>query len=873
MPMLQSGSRVGSYEIIAPIGAGGMGEVYRARDPKLKRDVAIKVLPGEWARDPERLARAQREAEVLASLNHPHIAQIYGHQEVAGSPCLVLEFVDGETLQERLKRGPLPLPEALEIAAQIADALDAAHERGIVHRDLKPANIKITPQGQVKVLDFGLAKTSEVMPVEELSHSPTLAGSATGAGVILGTSAYMSPEQAKGRSSDSRSDIWAFGVVLYEMLSGKPPFEGESVVEILGGVLRAEPDWTALPPYTRRIVRSLLRRCLQKDRAQRLRNIADARFQLEEALTEPAAGTTVTAPIRRSRERMWMAAAVIAATLVVAFAMWHVFSAPAEANETRLQVVTPPAINLTSFAISPDGRTLVFQATANGKAELYLRTLDSEKPRPLTGTDNATLPFWSPDSRSVGFFADGKLKRIDIGGGAPQIIADAPNSPSGTWNSEGVILFSLASTGPLQRVSSGGGPVTPVTTVDPPRQVSHRFPRFLPDGRHFLYFAVGTPEGRGVYVGSLDNNERKRLLDADSAAVFVPANLLVFTRQRTLFAQPFDVKRLETAGDPIPIADGLNSNLDWVAEPSFSVSNRGTIAYRLAKNENQLMWLDRSGRQTEAIGEPDTTVSQEMRLSPDARTLALARSLNGNFDLWLIELARKVLRRLTFNPADDNNPVWSPDGNRIAFSSRQKLGNHNIYMKPVNGTGSEEPLVESSENTFPQDWSSDGRFLLYLVDSAKTASDVWALSLADRKSFPIVQTNADEGNARFSSDGRWVVFTSNETGRYEVYVQPFPGPAAKSAPISTNGGINPQWRSDGKEIFYLGLDNRLMAVPVTLHTNAQVESGVPVALFALRPRSEYEASRDGERFLIHSLTEDASSSPITIVLNWAGRKK
>jgi len=872
MPELRSGSHVGPYQILAPIGAGGMGEVYRARDTKLKRDVAIKILPSEWAHDPERLARAQREAEVLASLNHPHIAQIYGHEQAAGSLCLVLEFVDGETLQERLKGGPIPLAEALEIASQIADALDAAHEGGVVHRDLKPANIKITPQGQVKVLDFGLAKTLEVAADGNLSHSPTLAGSATGAGVILGTSAYMSPEQAKGRAADSRSDVWAFGVVLFEMLSGRPAFEGESLLEILSSVLRADPDWSALPAGTPPAIRTLLRRCLQKDRSRRLRSIGDARFQIEEAAHQTPATPAVTAPPRRGLERLWMAAAVAASLVAVTIAIWSFSRDTGGAMETRLQVVTPPAINLTSFAISPDGRSFVFQAAPKGKPQLYLRGLDSEKTQPLSGTENGSLPFWSPDSRSIGFFADGKLKRIDIAGGGAQTIADAPNSPSGSWNSDGVILFALTSTGPLQRVSTGGGPVMPVTKVDPPKQVSHRFPRFLPDGQHFLYFAVGDPENRGVYVGSLDGKPSKRLFDADSAAAFLPPNQLLFTRQNTLFSRQFDPKTLAVTGDPRAIADDLVSTVDWLAEPAFSVSQMGTMAYRLGKNETQLVWLDRAGRQAGTSVDPDTAPAQGMRLARDERTVALSRTVSGNMDVWIIELTRNVLRRLTFDAADDSGAVWSPDGSQIAFASRQKLGNLNLYVKPVNGSGSEEPLVLSTENKFVQDWSSDGRYILYSVDSAKTAQDLWAFSMAEKKSFPVLQTNADETSARFSPDGHWIVFMSNETGRFEVYVQPFPGPAGKSPPISTNGGVNPQWRADGKEIFYAALDNRLMAVPVTLRANGQVESGVPASLFQLRPRSEYEVSHDGQRFLIHAPTEDASASPITIVLNWVRKK-
>jgi serine/threonine protein kinase len=873
MGSFQTGSHVGSYQIVSAIGAGGMGEVYRARDTKLKRDVAIKVLPAEFASDADRLGRAQREAEVLASLNHPNIAQIYGQEDAGGTPCLVLEFVDGETLEQRIKQGPMSVSEALDVARQIADALDAAHERGIVHRDLKPANVKITTAGQVKVLDFGLAKALDAGPVD-VANSPTLVHSATGAGVILGTSGYMSPEQAKGKPADARSDIWAFGVVLFEMLSGKTAFQGETVVEILGGVLKSDPDWTALPATIPQPLTSLLRHCLQKDRNRRLRHIADARFQIDQALHEPAAPAAAPAIVPRGRQRIWKLSTLAGIIAAAAIAVWHFASAPSAAPETRLQIVTLPATNLTSFAISSDGRKVVYEAVSNSdsKDQLWLRKLESENAQPLAGTEGASLPFWSPDSRSVGFFADGKLKRIDIAGGAPQILADVPNSPSGAWNSDGTILFALSSTAPLQRVSANGGAVTPVTVLDPPRQVSHRFPRFLPDGRHFLFFAAGTPEGRGVYVGSLDKEPSKRLFDADSAASFLPPDQLLFVRQATLFAQHFDLRKLETDQDPVPIAESIPYNINWLAEPAFSVSQSGTVALRSGKRERELIWMDRAGAQTGVVGGKDVAALGGIRLSPDGRTVATLRSVSGNLDVWLIDAMRGVLRRFTSDPADDNSPVWSPDGNYIAYNSRKGKGNHNIFRKAVNGAGADEMLVESPENKFPLDWSSDGRFILYQSESSKTGIDLYVLSLADRKSVPVAQTNAEEGLGRFSPDGYWIAFSSNETGRSEIYIQPFPTSGTKSSPISINGGTNPQWRPDGKELFYVSLDNRLIAVPITLRPNGQVDTGTPMPLFSLRPGSDYNA-RDGQRFLIDTSTEDSSAMPITLILNWAGRRK
>jgi serine/threonine protein kinase len=497
MASLQAGSYIGAYEIVAPIGAGGMGEVYRSRDTKLKREVAIKVLPTEFSRDPERLHRFRREAEVLATLNHPHIAQIYGLEETGEAFCLVLELVDGDTLADRLAHGAMPVDEALETARQIAEALEAAHGREIVHRDLKPANIQITTDGRAKVLDFGLAKPmgpggSDVAT----SQSPTLA-TATIPGMILGTAAYMSPEQAKGRAADRRSDIWAFGCVLYEMLAGTPAFAGETVVEILGAILKSEPDWHALPATTPPAVLSLLKRCLQKDRNRRMRDIADARFQIEEAPNEPAIPVASTVPSQGSRERLlWIAATFVLAS-ALALSVVYTRSAPADLPEMRLEIGTPPGADLSGFAISPDGRALVFQATVKGTNQLWLRPLDSETAQPLAGTENGSNPFWSPDSRSVGFFAGGQLKRFDIAGGLVQALAEAPsNTRGGAWNTEGTIVFTRSATEPLYRVPASGGKAVAVTEVKAPH-VGHRYPHFLPDGRRFLFFAFGPPGESG----------------------------------------------------------------------------------------------------------------------------------------------------------------------------------------------------------------------------------------------------------------------------------------------------------------------------------------------------------------------------------------
>jgi len=881
---LAPGTRLGAYDVIALIGAGGMGEVYRAKDSKLHRDVALKVLPDLWANDSDRLARFQREARVLASLNHSQIAAIYGVEEVEGVHALILELVEGPTLADRIAQGPIPLDEALPIARQIAEALEAAHELGIVHRDLKPANIKLRQDGTVKVLDFGLAKAlGGDSSTAHVSMSPTITSPAmmTGAGVILGTAGYMAPEQAKGKPADARSDIWAFGVILYEMLTGQSGFGGETMVEILSGVLKSDPDWAALPATTPPQVRSLIRRCLQKDRARRLRDIADARFQLEEALNEspgPTRAGPTPASARSSRERpLWMAAMFVVAIAASSITALYLRRVPIEAPETRFQIVTPPteAGGLTQLAISPDGRQVVFSATTGGKTQIWLRPFDSETAQPIAGTEGGRYPFWSPDSRSIGFFAEQKLKRIGIAGGTAQTLADGGSDNTstygGTWNADGTILFAPSNLAPIYRIPATGGKAVEATRLDAPRQLAHRFPQFFPDGRHFLFYATGAAGVQGVYVGSLDSLDTQRLFDADTAAVFAPPDHVLFVRQETLFAQRLNLEGLQLVGDPFPVTERVVVNPNNFASVALSASAAGPLAYRTAIPEpRQLIWVDRSGRQLGTVGDPDTAEPGNIRLSPDGRTVALNRRVGGNTDVWLIDTARGVPRRFTFDAAVDQGAIWSSDGSRIAFHSSRKAGGlYDLYQKPVAGAGAEEILFESSENKNIHDWSVDGRFVLFANQSPKTARDLWALPLGgDRKPFVVVQTGFEENVARFSPDGRWVTYQSNESGRNEVYIQPFPG-AGRNWQFSTKGGINAQWRGDGQEIFYLAPDNRLMASRVTFAANGTiVEAGTPVALFTMRPGSQYAAAPDGQRFLINMPLEDAATPPITVVMNW-----
>jgi Tol biopolymer transport system component len=871
------GRQLGAYRVDSWLGAGGMGEVYRARDTKLGRDVAIKILPRLFVSEPERLARFAREARLLASLNHPHIGAIYGLEDVDGIPALVLELIDGVTLADRLAKGPLPVREALTIAVQIADALDAAHEKGIVHRDLKPANVKITPEGMVKVLDFGLAKAfARGGSVPDLLHMPTVTATELRPGAILGTPAYMSPEQARGQAIDKRTDIWAFGCVLYEMLTGRHVFAGNDVSEVLASVLAREPDFALLPTDTPSSIRRLLRRCLQKEPKERLHDISDARIEIQDADAKVDPDVTIVLS-RRGRERLaWIVAVLLAmvSVVAVAVAIASALRPPPAAREVRLEITTPPTTDQVSLALSPDGQSLVFVADSEGQPRLWLRSLEAISSRRLAGTDGAAYPFWSPDSRSIGFFAQGKLKRLDIAGGAAQTLANADIGRGGSWNRDGVILFAPSTFGPIFRVSDRGGEPVAVTRLGILKPVGHRFPQFLPDGRHFLFSTVGSPKGRGVYVASLDGSVMRRLLDAETAAVVASGHVL-FVRQGTLFAQSFDPVRLELAGSPFSVVE--DTAFDRSANiAALSSSAAGSLAYRAgtAGDQRQFLWFDRSGKQVGKLGDPDTAAPANPQLSPDGRRVALNRTMNGQPGIWLLDTGRGVLSRFTFD-APDALPVWSPDGRRLVFGSRRDT--FDLYEKPASGGGTEELVLTAPGISAPTDWSTDGRFLLYRSDAPNTGSDIWALPMGgNRKPFPVIQTDFDERDGQFSPDGRWIAYESNESGRFEIYVQPFPGPGSKWQ-MSTNGGAQVRWRRDGRELFYIGLDSRLMTVPLQVASGSQtLEPGTPVSLFATRIfggalqgafKQQYVVSPDGQRFLINSLTA-ATTSPITLILNW-----
>jgi serine/threonine protein kinase len=901
--MLTPGTRIGPYEILSGLGAGGMGEVYRARDRKLHRDVAIKVLLAAVAGDPDRLARFSREAQVLASLNHPNIAAIYGFEDSSGVPALALELVEGPTLAERIEgqkgqgRG-LPLAAALSIARQIAEALEAAHEQGIIHRDLKPANIKVRPDGTVKVLDFGLAKAMDATasPNATAVSSPTISLHATQAGIILGTAAYMSPEQVAGQLVDKRSDVWAFGVVLFEMLSGRQLFAGETVSHVLAAVLTTEPDWTTLPASTPAPIRTLLRRCLDKDRKRRIHDAGDIRLEIEDALALPAeslpSAATTSSPFQGSRLGWLIAAGALCGALALAIpAVRHLReSASVSLNETRTDIVTPATAtnDLLSFALSPDGRQIVFAASGDGAVRLWLRSLNATTSRPLAGTDGAMFPFWSPDSRSVGFFADDQLKVLDLGGGMPRTVASGVDGRGATWNRDGVILFATGRNMPLSRVTASGGTLAAVTTLD--GQISHRFPVFLPDGRHFLFYAQGKSEKSGIYLGSLDSGTPLRLTLADAGGMYLPSSLGVADSDRTtgwllsvqsgaLVAQRLDLGRQTLENDRFVVADAVfvdgNGGYNFAG---VSASASGLVAYRHAREmTHQLTWVDRSGKVLGTVGPPDTASLHTLhspRLSPDGRRIAVSRTVQGNENIWLLDGPR--MSRLTFNEGHDRGPVWSPDGTQVLYDS-DVSGVRNLYVTSAAGGDKQTLLVESPIAKQASDWSMDGRSILYHGADPRTTG-LWVRPMnGPPVPLTMLSTTFDERAGKFSPDGRWVAYQSNESGRPEIYVRPFtlPAQAASGAPsvarwqISTAGGITPTWRADGRELYYIAPDGAMLAASITT-SGGNLDAGTPVKLFSTplgRDEGQFDVARDG-RFLINIVLDDSSPTPITLIQNW-----
>jgi len=872
---LAPGATRGPYEIIAKIGAGGMGEVYRARDTKLDRDVALKILPAAFARDPQRLARFEREAKILAALNHPHIAHIHGLDEADGVRTLVLEFVDGPTLADRIAQGPLPIDEAVTIARQIAGALEAAHEQGIIHRDLKPANIKVRADGTVKVLDFGLAKaldptsagTADVTAASTIT-SPAL----TGLGVILGTAAYMSPEQARGTAVDRRADIWAFGCLLFEMISGRLAFSGATLSDIVAAVLERSPDWTTLPPGTPPPVRHVLSRCLEKDPKHRWRDIGDVSIELDDLEAWRPQTDSASPKVSRAGERAaW--ALLVTLTAVVA-AVWTPLShAPPAPAEVRFSLSFPRGVtpDFAQLAISPDGQQIVVAPGVGGQpTPLWLRPLASTSGRLLTGTEGASLPFWSPDGRSIGFFADQKLKRLDVNSEAIQILADAPFARGGAWQPDGTIVFAPNPVGPLVRVSATDGQQLTVATKLEAGQHDHRAPFILPDGKHFIYYARGNPQVRGVHVARLDGTGAKRLLDADAAAVFTRSGHLLFPRQGVLWAQAFDATRLLLEGDAFRVADSVSVD-PGVSLASLSASASGPIAYGTDRiQRTQFTWFDRSGRRLETVGTPDQRGLANPSLSPDARRIAFSRVVGGNWDICLIDMQGAV-SKVTSAPALDFSPVWSADGRQIFYQSSAS----SIYSRSVAEDTPEQAVLKEPTMIYPSDVSPDGSVLLYNRATGPTMA-LWYVPLgANRAPQPFVDTAFHERDGQFSPDGKWVAYQANDAGHFEVYLRPFPGPGDRTQ-VSPSGGQHVRWARNGSELFYIAADQRLTSVRVAFGANGKPVLGTPVPLFrtesdsGLLVRQQYVVSPDGQRFLFNAATDAIDPPSITLLLNWKG---
>jgi eukaryotic-like serine/threonine-protein kinase len=906
------GRRIGHYQVQSLLGAGGMGEVYLAEDTQLGRKLALKLLPAQLTADADRLRRFKQEARAASALNHPNIITIFEIGQEGSTHYIATEFIDGQTLRQQMTNAPeqrMKPSEAVERAAQIAAALAAAHEAGIIHRDIKPDNVMVRRDGLVKVLDFGLAKLTEPAPGVNYSQASTLARNNTEAGVVIGTPRYMSPEQARGEKVDAQTDIFSLGVMLYEMLTGQPAFRGSSAIEVMNAILKEEPAEISetkakISPQLEKIVR----RCLEKKPERRFQSTSDLGFALEalsapsesqrtEVRAEAGVSKTLAKTDWLSREKLSLAAASLLGVIALGFAWAHFTRQPtADARVMKFSILPPEKSSFGQIAVSPDGRHLAFTAATGGKVQLWVRALDATEASALAGTQGATFPFWSPDSRFIGFFSNSRLKKIEVSGGLAQTLCDAPEGRGGAWSRDGVILFAPLGGSVLFRISAGGGEVTQVTTKDQERQEnSHVVPAFLPDGRHFLYsIRSGQKETHGVYLGSLDGTVKRRLLGDFGAIRYMAAvtgatagggaGWLLFGRDGVLLAQPFDARGLQFTGEPSLISEKVGNDPIFTGpNPSFSVSDNGVLVFDPSANRQrrQYLWMDRRGERISSL-EVATGLGQPW-LSPDEKRLIADRAdpQTGTADLWLCDVAGRNSTRSTFDPGQDFNPVWAPDGSRIIWCSTRNGGVLNLYQKAASLAAEDTLLLKSDQDKFATDWSRDGRFVIYRQTDPKTKSDVWGLPVAgngEAQPFPVLRTEANEVGAALSPDGRWLAYASDESGLYEVYVQSFPKGGGKRQ-VSTGGGNHPRWRRDGRELFYYAADGKLMAAPV--QRGESFEVGAAIALFEFRAgnaltsiRAPYAVTADGQRFLINAVVETEPNAPLTVVVNWtAGVKR
>ena len=898
---LVSGTKLGPYEIQCSVGAGGMGEVYRARDTRLNRIVAIKILPPDLSGNSEARGRFDREARTISSLNHPNICTLHdvGHQE--GTDYLVMEYLEGETLADRLRKGALPLDQVLKYGIDICEGLENAHRTGVMHRDLKPGNVMLTKTG-AKLMDFGLAKSMTAVGAASSSLTMTFSGPSrdqplTSKGMLVGTFQYMSPEQLEGKDGDARSDIFALGSILYEMITGQHAFQGKTTASTIAAILAADPPpLSSLQPMSPPELQRVVRGCLAKDPEERFQTVHDVKLQLK-GIAESGSQTGISGPVvsaRKGRERiLWLASGILLGALV-AFSLIPFLPPKKVVHGLHAYIPAPEQTEFifvgdrtAPLEISPDGTRLVFGATdMEGRRLLWVRALDTSTSQPLPGTAGATYPFWSVDSRFIAFFAEGKLKKIEATGGPSQIICDAPDGRGGSWNREGTIIFAPNYNGSLYKVTATGGTPVPVTELDP-HENTHRWPQFLSDGRHFLYFTRSSQgEASSTYAGSLNDKEKKLVFRSRSNVVHAKAGYLLFVRDGTLMAQPFDEQDRSVQGDAVPLFEGVLENPSY-SRSIVSVSTNGILAYGgvASKAEpSRLLWFDRGGKQIGEVGEPGgNNVYTAPRLSPDGKKLAVTVGDlgRGASDIWIYDLGSGTRTRLTFDPSVNSQPIWSPDGREIVFFSTRLTSFPQMYRKASNGTGKDELLLNSHGQDRPDDWSPDGKYIMYEPNSS--VNTLWLLPLfGERK--PVVFVGGELGNfpaqGKFSPDGKWLAHAEYGQGRLELYLTPFPGNTGKWQ-VSAGGAQYPRWRGDGKELFFLAEnDTVLMAADVDLSGSAP-RIGTPKKLFDVHPGSSpgnpqaspYDVAADGQRFLVASVDHVPPPQPINLVLNWEAQLK